>query len=126
MIDDPEIKTASKVKKVLLCSGKIYFDLSDKQISEKRTDVAIVRLEQIHPLPLKQLKDLKEKYKKAEWTWVQEEPRNKGALSFLKMNLADEFPLKFISRPTSAASATGFSKMHAKEQAVIVEKAFES
>ncbi len=124
VIDDPSIKTASKVKRVLLCSGKVYFDLSEKQISEKRTDIAIVRLEQIYPLPLKQLQDLKKKYKSAEWMWVQEEPRNMGAYSFLKMNLADDFPVRFISRAPLAASATGFSKLHAKEQQEIIELAF--
>jgi len=112
------------VKKVLLCSGKVYFDLSDKQINDKITDVAVVRLEQIHPLPVKQLQQLREKYKKAEWIWVQEEPRNMGALSFLKMNLFDDFPMKVVSRPTSAASATGFSKMHAKEQQKLIDDAF--
>jgi 2-oxoglutarate dehydrogenase E1 component len=124
IIDDNTVADAKKVKKVLLCSGKIYFDLAEKQAQDKKEDVAIIRLEQIHPLPIKQLNELRDKYKKAEWTWVQEEPRNKGALSFLKMYLADEFPLKFISRPSSAASATGFSKMHAKEQQKLVAEAF--
>lgn len=124
VIDDTTIKSAGKVKKVLLCSGKIYFDLSEKQINEKLTDVAIIRLEQIHPLPVKQLNELREKYKKAEWVWVQEEPRNQGALSFLKMNLFDDFPMKAVSRPASAASATGFSKMHAKEQQKVIDEAF--
>jgi len=125
VIDDVSVKTASKVKRVLLCSGKVYFDLTDKQIADKRTDVAVVRLEQIHPIPVKQLQELKEKYKKAEWVWVQEEPRNKGALGFLKMNLPDGFISRFVSRPASAASATGFSKMHAKEQALLVAQSFE-
>lgn len=123
VIDDPNIKTASKVKRVLLCSGKIYFDLSEKQIQEDRSDVAIVRLEQIFPLPMKQLQELKAKYKKAEWTWVQEEPKNMGALSFLKVNLED-FPISYISRRASASPATGFGKMHAKEQAEIIDQAF--
>ncbi len=125
LIDDPNIKTASKVKRVLLCSGKVYFDLSEKQMEEKRTDVAIVRMEQIYPTPLKQLNELKKKYGNAEWIWVQEEPRNQGALGFLKLNLVEEFPMQFISRPSSAASATGFSKLHAKEQKSIIDKAFE-
>ncbi len=124
VIDDPNIKTASKVKRVLLCSGKVYFDLSEKQISEKRTDIAIVRLEQLYPLPEKQLQALQKKYKSAEWIWVQEEPRNMGAYSFLKMNLADDFPLRFISRAPLAASATGFARLHAKEQQEIIEQAF--
>ncbi|RYZ55474.1 MAG: 2-oxoglutarate dehydrogenase E1 component [Sphingobacteriales bacterium] len=124
VIDDVEVKSPAKVKRVLLCSGKVYYDLTEKQQADKRTDVAVVRLEQIHPLPMTQLQELKKKYGKAEWMWVQEEPRNKGALSFLKMNLPDDFATKYISRPASAASATGFSKMHAKEQAFVLEQAF--
>lgn len=123
VIDDPNIKTASKVKRVLLCSGKVYFDLSEKQLQEDRSDVAVVRMEQIFPLPLKQLQELKAKYKKAEWVWVQEEPRNMGALSFLTVNLED-FPIRYLSRRSSASPATGFGKMHAKEQAEIIEQAF--
>ena len=123
VLDDPNIKSAAKVKKVLLCSGKMYFDLSEKQLADKREDVAIVRLEQIYPLPVNQLTALREKYKKAEWTWVQEEPRNMGALSFLVMNIPD-FKMKYISRPASASTATGFAKKHAIEQAQLVEDAF--
>jgi 2-oxoglutarate dehydrogenase E1 component len=123
VLDDPFIKTANKVKRVLLCSGKMYFDLSEKQITDKREDIAIVRLEQIYPLPEKQLQVLRDKYKKAEWYWVQEEPRNMGALSFLKMNL-ENFPMEYISRPAGAATATGFSKKHTQEQQELVEKAF--
>lgn len=123
VIDDPNVKTASKVKRVLLCSGKVYFDLSEKQLTEKREDVAIVRLEQIYPLPQAQLNELKAKYKKAEWVWVQEEPRNMGALSFLSMTL-DNFPIRYISRAASASTATGFAKVHSKEQADLVERAF--
>lgn len=126
VIDDPNIKTAGKVKRVLLCSGKVYFDLSEKQIEENRTDVAIVRLEQIYPLPYQQLQALQKKYKNAEWVWVQEEPRNMGAAGFLYMNQEDFSVSKYITRPASAASATGFAKSHAKQQKeLIVDKAFE-
>lgn len=124
VLDDPNVKSAAKVKKVLLCSGKMYFDLSEKQITEKRDDVAIVRLEQIYPLPQQQLNKLRDKYKKAEWTWVQEEPRNMGALSFLQMNMAEDFRIKYLSRPASASTATGFAKKHTIEQAKLVEDAF--
>lgn len=123
VIDDPNVKTASKVKRVLLCSGKMYFDLSEKQLAENRADIAVVRLEQIHPIPVGQLQQLREKYKKAEWVWVQEEPANMGAQSFLKLNL-ENFPVSYISRPASASPATGFSKKHAQEQQQIIEKAF--
>jgi len=123
VIDDPYISNSKKVKRVLLCSGKMYFDLSEKQLAEKREDVAIVRLEQIYPLPQKQLDTLREKYNKAEWIWVQEEPRNMGALSFLTLVL-ENFELKYISRPASAATATGFAKKHAIEQQQLIDKAF--
>jgi len=123
VIDDPNIKTASKVKRVLLCSGKMYFDLSEKQLADKREDVAVVRLEQLYPLPAKQLEALRAKYKKAEWMWVQEEPRNMGAVAYLAQTL-ENFPISYLSRPASAATATGFSKMHTKEQNELVEKAF--
>ena len=129
VIDDPNIKDAGKVKKALLCSGKMYFDLSEKQIADKREDVAIIRLEQIYPFPLKQLEGLKDKYKSAEWAWVQEEPRNMGALSFLQSGLSrsgDEggLRMKYLSRPASASTATGFAKQHAIEQQELVNEAF--
>ncbi len=123
VIDDPFITDATNVKKVLLCTGKMYFDLSERQITDKREDVAIIRLEQIHPLPQKQLAALREKYTGAYWHWVQEEPRNMGALTFLVANLV-EFPLRYISRPASASTATGFAKKHAIEQKAIVDEAF--
>lgn len=123
VIDDPNIKSPAKVKRVLLCSGKMYFDLSEKQLTDKREDVAIVRLEQIYPLPVQQLQALRKQYKKAEWIWVQEEPRNMGALCYLQMNLED-FAIKYISRPASASTATGFAKKHTIEQAKLVEDAF--
>lgn len=122
VIDDNSIKTASKVKRVVLCSGKVYFDLSEKQLADSRTDVAIIRLEQIYPLPVKQLEALHKKYKNAEWVWVQEEPLNMGAASFLRMNF-EAFPLRLIGRPSSASTATGFSKIHTKEQQRIVDEA---
>ncbi|CAN5242161.1 2-oxoglutarate dehydrogenase E1 component [soil metagenome] len=123
VIDDNSIANADDVKKVLFCSGKIYFDLAEKQIKDNRKDVAIVRLEQIYPLPANQLQALQQKYKGAVWYWVQEEPLNMGAASFLQMNLTT-LNFGIISRTASAATATGFAKIHAKEQAALVEKAF--
>lgn len=123
VIDDPFVKEVTKIRKVLLCTGKIYFDLSEKQIADNREDVAIVRLEQMYPLPVKQLEELCLKYEGASWTWVQEEPQNMGALTFLKTNF-DAFHIDYLSRPASASTATGFAKKHAIEQLALVEKAF--
>ena len=125
VIDDNFIKDTSTVKKVILCMGKMYFDLSEKQIANNRQDVALIRLEQLYPLPIQQLLILKTKYANCSWTWVQEEPRNMGAYSYLKMNLEEEFPIQYLSRPAGASTATGFAKKHVIEQKELVEKAFE-
>ncbi|MBP6430197.1 MAG: 2-oxoglutarate dehydrogenase E1 component [Ferruginibacter sp.] len=123
VIDDSFVQDATAVKKVLFCTGKVYFDLAEKQAKDNRTDVAIVRVEQVYPLPQKQLDELYKKYSKAIWYWVQEEPLNMGAASFLRMNLKN-INFYVISRQASAATATGYAKVHAKEQGQIVETAF--
>jgi 2-oxoglutarate dehydrogenase E1 component len=123
VIDDNTVKDATEVKKVLFCSGKIYYDLSEKQAKEARTDIAIVRLEQIYPLPFAQLEVLYKKYNKATWFWVQEEPLNMGAASFLQMNLKT-VNFGIISRQPSASTASGYSKVHGQEQSEIVDTAF--
>jgi len=123
VIDDATISEATEVKKVLVCSGKIYFDLAERQQKDNRADVAIIRLEQIHPLPQKQLDELYKKYSKAIWYWVQEEPLNMGAATFLRMNVKN-INFYIISRQASASTATGYSKVHAKEQAQIIDTAF--
>ena len=123
VLDDEFVTDSSLVKKVLFCSGKLSFELADKQQKEDRKDIAIVRLEQIYPLPVKQLDALYKKYSRAMWFWVQEEPLNMGAASFLQMNLKS-INFGVISRNTAAATATGYSKVHAKEQAEIIDMAF--
>ena len=123
VIDDASISAANKVKKVVVCSGKIYFDLSEHQMTNNTQDVAIIRLEQIHPFPAKQIDALKAKYKNASFVWAQEEPRNMGALSYLMLHTENLFD-QYLSRPVSAATATGFSKQHAKEQQTIIDAAF--
>ncbi len=123
VIDDATIKDASSVKKVLFCSGKVFYDLSERQQKDGVTDTAIIRVEQLYPLPQKQLDELYNKYSKATWFWVQEEPLNMGAASFLKMNL-ENINFGVISRQPSASPATGFSKVHAQEQAEIIDTAF--
>jgi 2-oxoglutarate dehydrogenase E1 component len=123
VIDDMTVKEATDIKKVLFCSGKVYYDLAEKQAKDKRTDVAVVRLEQIYPLPYRQLEELYKKYNRATWFWVQEEPLNMGAASFLQMNLKS-INYGIISRQPGAATATGYAKVHAQEQAEIIETAF--
>jgi len=123
VIDDETIKDPSVVKKVLFCSGKMYFDLAERRQKENNPAIAIIRLEQIYPLPQKQLDELYKKYSKAIWYWVQEEPLNMGAAGFLRMNLKN-INFLIISRQPSASTATGYAKVHAQEQAQIVDTAF--
>lgn len=124
MIDDATIKKADKVKKVVFCSGKIYYDLLEKQEAEKREDVALVRLEQLYPLPHKQVDSVVAKYKNAKFTWVQEEPANMGAWVYILSSYRG-VNWDVVSRKASASPATGYQKVHAKEQQDIVNKAFE-
>jgi 2-oxoglutarate dehydrogenase E1 component len=122
LIDDPN--TGKSVTRTIFCTGKIYYDLYEKKIAEKRDDVAIVRLEQLHPLPVNQIKKTLEKYKGSESYWVQEEPMNQGYWTFL-LRFNEIFgSFKLISRKSSASPATGFSNVHKKEQADIIAKAF--
>ncbi len=123
VIDDGFVKDPAAVKKVLLCSGKMYFDLAERQQKENNGEVAIIRIEQLYPLPQRQLDELYKKYAKAVWYWVQEEPLNMGAAAHLRMNLKN-INFYIISRQASAATATGFAKIHAQEQAEIVNTAF--
>jgi 2-oxoglutarate dehydrogenase E1 component len=123
IIDDELIKDAEPITKVLFCSGKIYFELNEKREKENRKDLAIIRLEQLYPLPLNQLNDLYKKYNKAIWYWVQEEPLNMGAASFLRMNLTS-INFGIISRSPGAATASGYARVHAEEQTKIIETAF--
>jgi 2-oxoglutarate dehydrogenase E1 component len=121
--DDEIVSDRASIKKVLMCTGKVYFDLAEKRNKDNRTDIAIIRVEQLYPLPQNQLEELYKKYSSAIWYWVQEEPLNMGAASFLRMNLLN-INFYIISRQPSAATATGYAKIHAKEQADIIEKAF--
>lgn len=123
IIDDVFVQNATEVRKVLFCTGKMYFDLAERQTKDNRTDVAVIRLEQIYPLPQKQLDELYKKYSKAIWYWVQEEPLNMGAATFLRMNVKN-INFYVISRQVSASTATGYSKIHVQEQGQIVDTAF--
>ncbi|HEX7366087.1 MAG TPA: 2-oxoglutarate dehydrogenase E1 component [Pelobium sp.] len=125
VIDDANAK-ADKIKRVLICSGKIYYDLLEEQEKDKRQDVAIVRLEQMYPTPYKQLDAIKAKYKKAEFIWVQEEPENMGPWPFIsRIFRKSNFNFDVISRKPSSSPATGFAKQHLAEQASIIAKAFD-
>ena len=119
-------ETASKkVRKILFCTGKIYYDLLERKERDKQDDVVIARVEQLYPLPQDKMIALTKKYPKAEVCWVQEEPENMGAWTFLLARLHEKLPMKGIARKNSASTATGFKKVHLQEQDVILTRAFE-
>lgn len=123
IIDDAEVNH-KKVKKVIFCSGKVYYDLIAKRRELNNEDVALVRLEQIFPLPKKQIMEIVAKYQYAEkFIWLQEEPYNMGAWTYMHIALP-EIPLKCIARPASGSPATGSSAFHLIRQNKILEKAF--
>lgn len=123
VLDDTFIKDPKQVKRVLLCSGKLYYELAAKQEQDDRQDIAIIRLEQLYPIPRLQFSKVLEKYGDVELVWVQEEPANMGALWHILYRFREN-PPKFIARKNSASPATGYKKQHEKEQAIIIEKAF--
>ncbi len=120
-----------KIRRVVICSGKVYYDLLAAREERKITDVAIVRLEQFYPFPDKLLAQEVGRYSKAEVIWCQEEPQNMGAWTFLDRRIEsvlDEIDHKserpfYVGRAPSASTATGSLKRHTKEQAELVEKA---
>ena len=121
-IIDDKTKTPLNINKVLLCSGKIYYDLMAEK-NKSHDSIAIVRLEQLYPFAQKQMEALKKKYKNAkEWVWVQEEPENMGSWAHILRHLRD-WNFQLVSRPEGASPATGSSKVHAKIQSEIVKKA---
>ena len=107
----------------MLCSGKIYYDLLDRRVQEKSEKVALVRLEQIFPLDIEGIKGLIKKYNAKELLWVQEEPQNMGAWTFMLSQLRD-LGINVISRSASAATASGSSKRSAVQQKEIIDKVF--
>ncbi|WP_104384074.1 2-oxoglutarate dehydrogenase E1 component [Sphingobacterium sp. HMA12] len=127
VIDDANV-AAKDVKRVLFCSGKVYYDLLEKQEADKRKDVAIVRIEQLFPIPTEQLKAIRKKYNKAkEFVWVQEENENMGAWSYYCRKLmGTEIAFTgFVARKESGSTATGYMKQHVAQQAEILNKSFE-
>lgn len=127
-IIDDNYADAKKVKRVLFVSGKVYYELLDKQQLDKRKDVAIVRVEQLYPTPVVQMQKIKAKYSHAtEFFWVQEEPENMGAWPYMLRKFRNnELQMDVISRKESASTATGYAKQHTSQQLYIISKAFDT
>jgi 2-oxoglutarate dehydrogenase E1 component len=128
VIDDAAIADASAVRKVVLCSGKVYYDLIEARKESGDQRVAIVRLEQFYPFPLRSVREIVAKYTAAsQVAWVQEEPHNMGGWTFVRDRLqdllGDAAELRYVGRTASASPATGSYSIHQKEQAQIVADA---
>lgn len=125
VIDDATITDRSAVKRVVLHSGKIHYDILAERDKREIKDIALVRVEQYYPLPLRELIAVLGQYPDAELVWVQEEPENQGAWPFIRLELlrANRREISVVSRAASASPATGSSKRSAQEQADILERA---
>jgi 2-oxoglutarate dehydrogenase E1 component len=125
VIPDAGITDNAAVKRVLFCSGKVYYDLVQARADREITDTAIVRIEQLYPLPVEEVRAAIAQYPNADdYAWVQEEPANQGAWSFIALNLLEHLEgvrLRRISRPSAAAPSVGSTKMHDAEQAALIE-----
>ncbi|MEO8847139.1 MAG: 2-oxoglutarate dehydrogenase E1 component, partial [Casimicrobiaceae bacterium] len=129
VIGESESIDAAKVRRVLLCSGKVYYELLAHRREQKITDIAILRLEQQYPFPHDEYKAAVKKFANAsEIVWVQEEPQNQGAWyrlrAYLRADLAASKLLAYAGRPISASPAVGYAAKHMLEQKQIVADAF--
>ncbi|HYK19567.1 MAG TPA: multifunctional oxoglutarate decarboxylase/oxoglutarate dehydrogenase thiamine pyrophosphate-binding subunit/dihydrolipoyllysine-residue succinyltransferase subunit, partial [Pyrinomonadaceae bacterium] len=130
LIDDHEITDPATVKKVVFCSGKVYYDLIEARKKSDDRSVAIVRLEQFYPFPLQSIRETLAKYSNArELVWAQEEPQNMGGWTFVQERLENLLPScqrpRYVGRASSASPATGSYSIHQKEQAELVAAALE-
>ncbi len=122
----PDTTPPEQVTSLLLCSGKIAYDLFEKIADEQRTDIGVLRIEQLYPFKAEQLRQILERYPRAKHlAWVQEEPANMGAWSFLRPHLSELFGREpvYIGRPGSAATAVGSHRRHQQEQEALVRAA---
>jgi 2-oxoglutarate dehydrogenase E1 component len=125
--EEPRVLEASaQVSRVLLCSGRLYYDLVKERATRQDWDTAVIRLEQLYPLPLDELAAQLAQFPGARLTWVQDEPRNQGPWPFLALNLFPELgvEVRAVSRPASATTAAGRASLHRQQHAVLMEEAF--
>ena len=136
--DDAETKSSSiklkadpEIKRVVICSGKIYFDLLEERENKNISDVYLLRLEQYYPFPaMSFIKELS-RFKNADFVWCQEEPKNQGAWSFIEPNLewslnrvkAKSKRPRYVGRAAAASPATGLAIQHKKQQSMILNEA---
>ena len=125
-----KLQKDKKIKKVVLCSGKIYYDLIDAREKSKNDEIVFVRLEQLYPFPAKTLANVLKRYVNSDFIWCQEEPKNMGAWNTVRnyiertlemINLKD-INVKYVGRKASSSTATGNANKHLAQQKEILEK----
>jgi 2-oxoglutarate dehydrogenase E1 component len=129
VIPETESLEAKEVKRIIACSGKVYYDLISKRTELRKTDTAVIRVEQLYPFPHKQFEAEMKRYSNAtEVVWCQEEPQNQGAwyqtAHYFRENMRDDQKLYYAGRPPSAAPAGGYMARHNERQRTLVEQAF--
>jgi 2-oxoglutarate dehydrogenase E1 component len=127
--EQDETIDAAKVKRVIACSGKVYYDLVKKRAEKKASDVAIIRVEQLYPFPHKAFATELKKYPNAtDIVWCQDEPQNQGAWFFVQHyvheNMLDGQKLGYAGRAASASPACGYAHLHQEQQKALLEQAF--
>jgi 2-oxoglutarate dehydrogenase E1 component len=128
VIDDPDELDTKKVSRVVVCCGKVFFDLLDARRKRKLEDVALIRVEQLYPFPTEKFCDALAKYSKAEEiVWCQEEPQNQGAWQYiwpmLRDSKSEQQTLSYAGRPASAAPAVGSYKKHIEQLQSLIDTA---
>jgi len=129
--DEGDFVTDSKIKQVVLCSGKVYYDIAEERDKRGIKDIYILRVEQLYPYPEKALENELKRFPNAKVVWAQEEPRNMGSWTYIREPLEEhlekmghgETSVRYVGRSAAAAPATGLAKKHAAEQAALVDDA---
>jgi 2-oxoglutarate dehydrogenase E1 component len=130
VIDDPRVDTPAQVRRLILCTGKVYVDLVGSELGKENRAVAVCRVEQLYPVPEQDLRLVFDRYPHLEEVvWVQEEPRNMGAWPFMRLRLTrlidGRWPLSYVGRPRSSSPAEGSSAWHALNQEAIIKQALD-
>ncbi len=126
VIDEIDALKPAKITRIILCTGKVYYDLLERRRSEKLNHIAIIRIEQLYPFPAKQLCKIINRYKNIEkYIWCQEEPLNQGAWysqqHHLKQTLSADSVIEAVTRPASASPAVGNLSIHRQQQQTVIE-----
>lgn len=128
VIDEVDELDASQVKRVVMCSGKVYYDLLEQRRKNEQDDIAIVRVEQLYPFPQQEMEKIVEKYSQVkDWVWCQEEPQNQGAWYCSQHHFNNAIPkdatLTYAGRKASASPAVGYVSVHNQQQKALIEDA---